>query len=317
MFDSWSDHDIPDLTRRVAVVTGGNGGLGLATCRALVAAGAHVVMAARNQEKAEAAAADVEARGGPGTVEIVPLDLADLDSVKEAAAAIRARHVALDLLVNNAGIMGVGYGETAQGFEQQFGTNHLGHFALTAQLLPALLTRSGSRIVMVTSVARFRTAPLDAPTSGSEGYDPWQAYGRSKLANHVFAQELHRRLRAAGAGTASLSAHPGLTNSDLQTTSVEMSGGGSSQKFFQRLAHRIGMTVERGALSQLRAATDRSARSGELYGPRFVSVGSPVRRPTLDRKIEDRGMALWKVSEEAIGLTFDVAAQVAANNASS
>jgi NAD(P)-dependent dehydrogenase (short-subunit alcohol dehydrogenase family) len=270
-------------------------------------------MAARNESKAEAAVADIESSGPTGTVEVVPLDLSDLGSVEEAAAAILARHLSIDLLVNNAGIMGTPYGETAQGFEQQFGTNHLGHFALTAQLLPALLRTAGSRVVSVTSVARFRADPLDAPASGDPtSYDPWQAYGRSKLANHVFAMELHRRLNAADAVTASLSAHPGLTNSDLQATSVAASGGGSSQKFFQRLAHRTGMSVSRGALSQLRAATDPFARSGELYAPRFVSVGSPVRRPTLDRNVGAQGQQLWDLSTEAIGVQFDVAAQVAA-----
>jgi NAD(P)-dependent dehydrogenase (short-subunit alcohol dehydrogenase family) len=310
MFERWGTTEIPDLSGRVAVVTGGNGGLGLETCRALARAGAHVVMAARNADKAAAAAAGIERDGGK--VEVVPLDLSDLASVEQAASTIVERHPALHLLVNNAGLMGPPYGETAQGFEQQIGTNHLGHFALTAQLLPSLVSTPGSRVVTVTSIARFRSAPLDAPLSGPEGYDPWQAYGRSKLANHVFAMELHRRLTRAGSTTASLSAHPGLTNSDLQTTSVEMSGGGSSQKFFQRLAHRTGMTVPRGALSQLRAATDPSARSGELYGPRFVSVGSPVRRPVLDRKSADRGALLWRVSEEATGVELDVAAAVAA-----
>jgi NAD(P)-dependent dehydrogenase (short-subunit alcohol dehydrogenase family) len=310
MFDRWDESDIPDQTGRIAVVTGGNGGLGLETCRALAAAGALVVMAARNGDKAAAAASGIDAEGG--RVEIVPLDLSDLASVREAATEIRERHPRIDLLVNNAGLMGPPFGVTEQGFELQFGTNHLGHFALTAHLLPALLPVAGSRVVAVTSVARFRADSLaSGPSQGAEGYDPWGSYGRSKLANHVTAMELHRRLRAARAATASLSAHPGLTNSDLQTTSVEMSGGGSSQKFFQRLAHRTGMTVARGALSQLRAATDPDARSGELYGPRFVSVGSPVRRPVADLRVSRHGRALWEASQEATGVHFDVAAQVA------
>jgi NAD(P)-dependent dehydrogenase (short-subunit alcohol dehydrogenase family) len=312
MFDRWGESDIPDQTGRVAVVTGGNGGLGLETCRALAAAGATVVMAARNAAKASSAVDRIAASGVPGSVEVVSLDLSDLDWVARAAAEIRESHPRIDLLVNNAGLMGSPFGVTEQGFELQFGTNHLGHFALTAHLLPALLPVAGSRVVTVTSVARFRADSLASGASqGSEGYDPWGSYGRSKLANHVTAMELHRRLRAARAATASVSAHPGLTNSDLQTTSVEMSGGGSSQKFFQRLAHRTGMTVARGALSQLRAATDPEASSGELYGPRFVSVGSPVRRPVLDPRLSRWGKELWDASQEATGVHFDVAAQVA------
>ncbi len=310
MFERWDESDIPDQTGRVAVVTGANGGLGLATCAALARAGAHVVMASRNPDKSEAAARSITEAGG--SVEIVPLDLSDLDSVGSAAAAILQRHPHLDLLVNNAGIMGTPYAETVQGFEQQVGTNHLGHFALTGQLLPALLATAGSRVVTVTSVARFRAEPLDAPFTGADGYREWHAYGRSKLANHVFAMALHRRLRAAGAETASVSAHPGLTNSDLQTTSVEASGGGSSQKFFQRLAHSTGMTVHRGALSQLRAATDPAVESGELYAPRFATVGSPVRHPLLAPRLDERGDALWVASQQATGVEIDVAAQVAA-----
>lgn len=312
MFERWDTTDIPDLRGRVAVVTGGNGGLGLASCTALASAGAHVVMAARNADKAASAVAEIEARDPAGSVEVVSLDLSDLDLVAEAASTISSRHPRIDLLMNNAGLMGPPFGRTAQGFEMQFGTNHLGHFALTAHLLPCLLAAAGSRIVHVTSIARFRTDSLESGlTETAASYRTWYAYGRSKLANHVFAMELHRRLDEAGASTASLSAHPGLTNSDLQTTSVEMSGGGSSQKFFQRLAHRTGMTVRRGALSQLRAATDPSARSGDLYAPRFVSIGSPVRRRILDPGLADRGALLWRISEEATGVDLDVAAAVA------
>lgn len=311
MSEKWDESRVPDQSGRVAVVTGGNGGLGLATCRALARAGAHVVMAARDLDKAERAVRTVAADAGRGTVEVVSLDLADLSSVAAASAAILDRHPHLDLLVNNAGIMGPPFAETAQGIEIQLGTNHIGHFALTADLLPALARVPGSRVVTVTSVARFRTSPIDGDADhGPDGYREWHAYGRSKLANHLFALELHHRLRAAAAPTASLSAHPGLTHSDLQRTSAADAEDDRAHRGVQVLAEEVGMTVEEGVLPQLRAATDPMARSGELYAPRYALTGPPVRRPLLDPRAASRRRVLWRRSEELIGRSVDVAALV-------
>ena len=310
---SWSTKDIPDLTGRTAVVTGANGGLGLETAEALAVAGATVVLAARDPEKTTAAEARIRAVAPDATLDVVPLDLGSLESVRGAAATIAARHPRLDLLVNNAGVMGIPERRTADGFEMQFGVNHLGPFVLTARLLPAVLGAEG-RIVTVTSTAHHMGRRVDPANPHLDGrYGAWTAYGQSKLANYHFAIGLHRRLTAAGAGAASLLAHPGLSDTDLQTHSVTETGGGSSQRFFAWRAAHTGMSAARGALPQLRAATDPTARSGQFYAPRFVNNGPPVRRPILRRVGLDRAIeVLWAVSEQETGETLDIAAAAAA-----
>ncbi|HEY8057755.1 MAG TPA: oxidoreductase [Acidimicrobiales bacterium] len=310
---SWSTKDIPDQTGRTAVVTGANGGLGLETAEALAAAGATVVLAARDPEKTERAEARIR-RTVPGAdLEVVALDLGSLDSVREAAATIGAAHERIDVLVNNAGVMGIPERATADGFEMQFGVNHLGHFALTSRLLPAVLRAEG-RIVTVTSTAHHMGRRVDPDNPHLKGrYGPWKAYGQSKLANYHFALGLHRRLLAASAGAGSLLAHPGLSNTDLQTHSVTETSGGSSQKFFETMAARTGMRPDQGALPQLRAATDPDACSGQFYAPRFVNNGPPVRRPVLRRLGLSRSIdVLWEVSERETGETLDVAAALSA-----
>lgn len=305
---SWSTSDIPDLGGRLAVVTGANGGLGLETARALAGAGAHVVMAARDQQKAAAAVSDIRA-GLPGaSLELVELDLSSQASVATAAARVLAAHERLDILVNNAGVMGIPERRSVDGFEMQFATNHLGHYALSARLMPALLRADAARIVTVTSTAHHMGRAVDPANPNLEGrYGPWRAYGQSKLANFHFAIGLHRLLAQAGAPAASLLAHPGLSNTDLQAVSVQATGGGLSQRFFHGLAGSTGMSPAQGALPQLRAATDPSARSGEFYAPRFVNNGPPVRRPILRRIGMDRAIArLWEASEQATGLRIDV-----------
>jgi NAD(P)-dependent dehydrogenase (short-subunit alcohol dehydrogenase family) len=304
----WTAADIPDQAGRTAVVTGANGGLGLETTRALAVAGAHVVMAARNLEKAEAAVADI-LRGAPdAALEIVALDLASLESVRAAAEQILAGHERVDILVNNAGIMGIPERRTADGFEMQFGVDHLGHWVLTARLMPALLRADAARIVTVTSTAHHIGRAVDPQNPHLEGrYRPWRAYGQAKLANFHFGIGLQRRLAAAGARTSSLIAHPGLTYTELQAVSVRETGGGASQRFFHRLARTTGMAPAEGALPLLRAATDPAAKGGEFYGPRFVNFGPPVRLPILRRIGLEAAIArLWEVSERETGLTIDV-----------
>jgi NAD(P)-dependent dehydrogenase (short-subunit alcohol dehydrogenase family) len=305
---SWTTADIPSQAGRTAVVTGANGGLGLETARALAAAGAHVVMGARNQEKAAEAVADIR-RGVPdASLELVALDLASQASVREAAERIRGAHDTIDLLINNAGVMGIPERRTVDGFEMQFGTNHLGHYALTALLMPALLSAGAARVVTVTSTAHHMGRAVDPANPHLEGsYTPWRAYGQSKLANFHFGIGLQRRLAAAGAPVASLIAHPGLSNTDLQAVSVEETGGGLSQRFFHWLARHTGMSPRQGALPQLRAATDPAAKGGEFYVPRFFNNGAPVRRPILRRiGLDDAIARLWEVSERETGLVIDV-----------
>jgi NAD(P)-dependent dehydrogenase (short-subunit alcohol dehydrogenase family) len=305
---SWTAADIPDQTGRTAVVTGANGGLGLETARALAAAGARVVMAARNQGKADEAVADIR-RGAPdASLEVVALDLGSLVSVREAAERILAANEKIDILVNNAGVMGIPERRTADGFEMQFGVDHLGHYALTARLMPALLRADAARIVTVTSTAHHMGRAVDPANPHLEGkYGPWRAYGQAKLANFHFGIGLQKRLGAAGAPAASLIAHPGLSNTDLQAVSVRETDGGFSQKFFHRMATSTGMSPDEGALPQLRAATDPAAKGGEFYVPRFVNSGPPVRKPILRRIGMDKAIArLWEVSERETGLKIDV-----------
>lgn len=303
----WTADEIPDLAGRVAVVTGANGGLGMETARALARKGATVVMAARNQEKAAAAESDIRSGIPDASLEVESLDLASLESVGAFAERVSARHRAIGILVNNAGVMGIPEQRTADGFEMQFGVNHLGHFALTARLLPSLA--EDARVVSVTSTARHFGRPVDPANPHLEGvYEPWRAYGQSKLANLHFTIGLHERLRAAGSRIRALVAHPGLSRTDLQPHSVRETGGGGSQRFFEWMAATMGMTPARGALPQLRAATDPGSRSGELYAPRFVNFGDPVRRPLLARSRDQRAIdALWDVSERETGVGFGFA----------
>jgi len=311
---TWSVADIPDLHGRVAVVTGANGGLGLETARALVRAGAHVLMAARDAAKATGAEADLRSTVPDASVEVVALDLASLASVRQAADDILAAHSTVDILVNNAGLMGIPQRTTEDGFEMQFGVNHLGHFALTAHLLPALLRAEAARVVTVTSTAHHMGRAMDPRNPHLAGrYGPWRAYGQSKLANYHFALGLQDRFAAAGTRAASLLAHPGLSNTELQATSVAETGGGRSQQFFHSLASRVGMTPADGALPQLRAATDPAAQGGQMYAPRFVNSGPPVRRPILRRLgLADAIDRLWEVSERETGVVLDVGAALAA-----
>jgi NAD(P)-dependent dehydrogenase (short-subunit alcohol dehydrogenase family) len=303
----WTAADIPDQTGRTAVVTGANGGLGLETARRLAAARAHVVMAVRNQEKAEQAAADIR-RGAPdASLQLVPLDLGSLESVREAAERILAKHERVDILVNNAGIMAIPERRTVDGFETQFGVDHLGHYALTARLMPALLRAGAARVVTVTSTAHHYGRPVDPENPNLEGrYTPWRAYGQAKLANFHFGIGLQRRFAAVGAPAASLFAHPGFSNTELQAVSVRESGGGLSQRLVHRYTRATGMSPEEGARPQLRAATDPAARGGEFYAPRYVLSGPPVRRPILRRIGLDSAIArLWEVSERETGLAID------------
>lgn len=304
---AWSAHDIPDQHGRTAVVTGANGGLGLITARELAARGARVVLAARNPTKTAAAVEAIRAVAPDASLDVVALDLSSQASVKEAASQILGSHETIDLLINNAGVMGIPEARTVDGYEMQFGVDHLGHWTLTALLLPALLGTPGSRVVTVTSTAHHIGRAVSTTNPHLQGrYGPWRAYGQAKLANFHFGLGLQRELAQAGASTTSLIAHPGLSNTDLQAVSVQESGGGLSQRFFHTLAERTGMSAEEGALSQLRAATDPAAQGGEFYGPLFVNNGRPVRKPILRRLGMTKAVSrLWEVSERETGVALD------------
>jgi NAD(P)-dependent dehydrogenase (short-subunit alcohol dehydrogenase family) len=305
----WTPADIPDLTGRTAVVTGANGGLGLVTAHELAAKGAHVVMAARDQDKAGAAEEQIHARTPAASTEIVPLDLGSLASVAHAAEQILKTHPSIDILVNNAGLMAMPERRTEDGFEMQFGVDHLGHFAFTAHLLPALLSAERARVVTVTSTARFMGNTVDPRNPNLDGrYKPWRAYAHAKWANYHFGLGLQQQFENVGAPAQSLIAHPGLSNTDLQSRTVREGGAGWSGAVSEVMAKRSGMTPAEGARPQLRAATDPSAQGGELYAPRFGGNGPAVRRPILRRwDLQKRIDELWLLSERETGVVLDVA----------
>ncbi len=304
---SWTVDDIPNLSGKVAIVTGANGGLGLETAKALAGAGAHVVMAVRDQKKARAAVDDIRATHPGASLELVELDLASQVSVKAAARTIAKAHPTVDILVNNAGLMALPESRTVDGYETQFGVNHLGHWTLTALLLPALLRAEAARVLTVSSMARYQGRALNPDNVHLEGqYDPWRAYGNSKLANYVFALGLQREFERHGARAKSLLSHPGLSHTNLQVHTDELGGAGKSGQTWRRVAARRGMSPDRGALPQLRAATDPRAKGGQMFAPRFMASGVPVRRPILRPGLAKAIATLWAVSERETGVPLDV-----------
>lgn len=293
----WTGRDIPDQTGRVAVVTGANSGLGFEVAKALAGKGATVVLACRSEDRARAAAERIVAAVAHARVEVQRLDLASLASVADAAGSLRESHDRVDLLVNNAGLMATDQSTTAEGFELQFGVNHLGHFALTLDLLPAMAATPGARVVAVASMAhRSGVLVLDDLMATRTDYDRWKAYSQSKLANIMFADELHRRLAAAGAAAVALSAHPGGSRTDLGTESNALSNR------FMHLVLALSMSAADGALPLLRAATDPAARGGEYYGPRWIFRGHPVlATPSAAARNRADAAALWEASETLTG----------------
>lgn len=302
---SFTIESIPDLSGTTSVVTGANSGLGLATATALAAKGSHVVMASRNLDKANAAAASIVAEHPLASLEVLQIDLGSLESVARAAEAVVSGHRSVDILVNNAGLMAMPEGRTVDGFETQFGVNHLGHWALTAQLVPALLAAPRARVVTVTSSAHHFGRSVDPSRSARSGrYSSWKAYGDSKLANYHFAIGLQQHFERIGSNASSLVAHPGLSNTNLQVQTVDEGGGGFLGDLSLTLVRRLGMTAERGALSQIRAATDPSAKGGQFFVPRWFTFGPPVVRPIVRPGNRGSIARLWALSEQATGLSL-------------
>jgi NAD(P)-dependent dehydrogenase (short-subunit alcohol dehydrogenase family) len=242
-------------------------------------------MAARNQERATEAMEQIRAAAPEASLTIVKLDLGSLDSVKAAAEEILAAHETIDLLVNNAGVMGIPERRTADGFEMQLGVDHLGHFALTARLLPALLGAEAARIVTVTSTAHHMGRAVNPDNPNLDGrYGPWRAYGQAKLANFHFALGLHRLFSEADRPAASLVTHPGLSNTELQAVSVEETGGGLSQRFFLALARNMGMSpavssTARSSSTMAHRCASRCCAGSVWDGRSTGSGGSPSAKP--------------------------------------
>jgi protochlorophyllide reductase len=292
----WQASDIPSLEGRTAVVTGANAGLGLESARLLAGAGARVLMACRNRAKAEAAAERV----GSGA-EIVDLDLASLDSVAAAARDIEGRTDRLDILLNNAGLMAIDRSTTADGFEMQFGVNHLGHFALTAHLAPLIKATPGARVVNVSSMGHRPGIMRWHDLMFEKGYDRWRPYFQSKLANLLFTCELQSRFEAAGLDAKALAAHPGATATDLGSEGTGVLNG------FLRSFSGFGQPVAVGALPLVRAAVDPGAKGGDFYGPQYLMFGHPVKeRPGPQARRRADAKRLWEESERLTGVPFSL-----------
>jgi NAD(P)-dependent dehydrogenase (short-subunit alcohol dehydrogenase family) len=296
MADGWDTRDIPDQTGRTAVVTGANSGLGLVTARELARAGASVVMACRNLDRGHRAVEEVRAAVPEAQVQLDELDLARLASVRGFAERFRATHDGLELLINNAGVMAPPRRRTADGFELQFGTNHLGHFALTNALLETMEGTDDARVVTLSSTVHKMGRINFDNLNGDRHYFRWNAYGQSKLANLLFMLELDRRLRAAGSTVKSLAAHPGYAATNLQSAAAPM---------LDRLAMKVSTAViaqndEMGALPTLYAATQPGLEGGTYVGPGGFQEqrGHPkIVQPSGRARDPETARRLWEVSE--------------------
>jgi NAD(P)-dependent dehydrogenase (short-subunit alcohol dehydrogenase family) len=305
--ERWTEADAGDQGGRVAVVTGGNSGIGFETARMLAACGMTVVLACRDLAKADQAAAQIAA-GEPGAVATVRLDLASLASVRKAAAELTERYPRLDLLINNAGVMTPPYGRTEDGFEMQIGTNHLGHFAFTGLVLDLLLEVPGSRVVTVSSLGHWAGRINFGDLQSERRYRRLRAYAQSKLANLLFTYELQRRLAAAGAPTIALAAHPGGARTHLGRHVPGMRQL-MPTAHLTAISGRVVQNAQMGALPVLRAATDPAASGGQYYGPDRVPglTGHPV----LARSSHRAGdvvvqRQLWAESERLTGVRYPV-----------
>jgi NAD(P)-dependent dehydrogenase (short-subunit alcohol dehydrogenase family) len=300
----WTEAEVPDQSGRTAVITGGNSGIGFEAARVLAVRGARLILGCRDQGKARDAVTRIRAAAPGADVRVVPLDLAALESVRAAAAQIRSACEGIDLLINNAGVMMPPYGRTADGFELQFGINHLGHFALTGLLIDRLAALPGARVVTVSSNNhRDGRINFDDLQSG-HGYSRVAGYGQSKLANLMFTYELQRRLHAAGSPAIAAAAHPGLTRTDLA-------------RYLSPVMTALYVLVERplaqraaiGALGTLRAATDPAVRGGDYYGPgRWRGErGYPVQVSSSERSHDEGAQRrLWQESERLTGVRYAI-----------
>lgn len=300
---SWSSKDIPDQSGRTAVVTGANSGLGLVTALELARRGARVIMAVRSTDKGEAAAQEIRGEVARAELEVRALDLSSLESVQAFANDLDLDGGRLDLLINNAGIMMTPQQTTHDGHELQFGTNHLGHFALTGLLLDQVQSAEAGRVVTLSSI-EHKSGHIEFDDLQSQnGYAPRKAYQQSKLANALFGVELDRRLRAAGSSAISVLAHPGYSATNLQST-----GPTGVMKHLMSVGNRvIAQGADKGALPTLYAATAPDVEGGDYYGPDgFMEMrGSPTHVDVID-EAKDPGVArrLWEASEELTGVRY-------------
>ena len=305
---AWNASDCPDQSGRVALITGANSGLGLETARVLVGRGATVLMACRSRERAEHARRQLLPAVDGGAIDLIDLDLGDLASVQRAVRQVEDCYGRLDLLINNAGVMGLPRTLTRDGFECQFGINHLGHFALTNSLLPLMQGRTDARVVSVSSGAQYFGRINFNDLQAETNYDRWKAYGQSKLANVMFAVELQHRLSSTNSNVQSFVAHPGVARTNLQPTSVAASGS-RLEPLAYRLMAPLFQSAAMGALPQLFAATAKEANPSSQYGPNQWGGmrGWPTAVPMAPaaKDLEQR-KKLWEISTKLCNINDDI-----------
>ncbi len=303
--NKWTTRDIPSQAGKLAIVTGANSGIGYHTALELVRAGAHVILACRNPAKADEAKNRILSAVPQAAVEISQVDMADLDSIRAFAEAFVASGRKLDMLINNAGVMGFPQRTpTAQGFEGQFGTNHLGHFALTGELMPALLKTPHSRVITVASIAHKGGRMRFEDPNWERAYDPRKAYQQSKLANLLFGLELDRRLKRANADVASIMAHPGVATTSIISNGM---GSGVQAKIASMVLPLFAQSDARGAWPTLYAATSPDAKGGHYYGPDGIAEikGLPTEvRPKPHALDPVAAARLWHISEQMTGVEY-------------
>lgn len=302
MMPNWTKENIPDQTGKVCIVTGANAGLGYEITLDLAEKGATVIMACRNLERGQRAIAKIRKTAPSAKLELMELDLASLDSIKAFAKMFNESHDRLDVLVNNGGLVGFDKSLTADGFESQFGVNHLGHFALTGLLLDSLLITPSSRVVTVGSRMHADAEIAWDDLMSEQSYDRWFAYKQSKLANLMFNFELARRLDASENSTLAIGVHPGLANTSWADNNLN-----GVMKVIGKLMSAFSyQTAKMGALPPLYAATAPEAKNGGYYGPENDTKGYPVEVRAADHAYDEAdAKILWTLSEELTGVTFD------------
>lgn len=303
----WQAEDVPNLTGKVAVVTGANSGIGYEAAKVLAGKGAQTILACRSHEKADTALREIRAAHPAATVEVIELDLASLASIRAFADTVHARFQSLHILLNNAGVMALPYRRTVDGFEMQFGTNHLGHFALTGLLLDRLLATPQSRVVTVSSglhqIGKMRFADPNA----ERGYQRWLAYGQSKLANLLFTYELQRRLAARALSTISVATHPGYAATNLQSASARIEGPALHTRMLALSNRFMAQSAAMGALPLLYASVAPDVRGGDYIGPDgfMEQWGYPKKVHSNQRSHDTEAAAkLWNLSEKLTGVTY-------------
>lgn len=304
---NWSRHDVPDLSGKLFVVTGGNSGIGWEAAKVLAEKNAEVILACRNADKAKDAVSAITRHAPQAKVSAMSLDLASLTSVRAFADELSQRHGRLDVLINNAGLMAIPYAKTQDGFETQLGVNHLGHFALTGLLLPLLEKSAAPRVVSLSSQAHRMGKMRWDDLMWERRYDRWAAYGQSKLANLLFAFELGRRAPRRIGALKATAAHPGYAATNLQSQGTAL-GGPKVEGWFMKLGNGVmAQSAADGALPTLRAATDPGASTGDYYGPRglFEIAGPPVKVGCTARaRDEADARQLWERSVALTGVDY-------------